>query len=234
MIINGACNQTTTTTCSVVQLNVVTLDQKTITITASVLNSICHPLGTQQLNTALKQYEHLHSITLADDQGNDNVPKSIDILVGADFYYNFVPDHAEMKRPATGRGPIALLTKVGWVLSGPVFSSNRMNTTQLAIEHTLKTESSAYDVQKMWDLETIGIKPADETYETFANDLEFQDGHYKVCLPWKKAHAPLRNNYNNSLCRLHSNLKRLKSNPEILKQYTDVITSQLQDGVIER
>ena len=93
MIINGACNQTTTTTCSVVQLNVVTLDQKLITITASVLNSICHPLGTQQLNTALKQYEHLHSITLADDQGSGNVPKSIDILVGADFYYNFVPHH---------------------------------------------------------------------------------------------------------------------------------------------
>ena len=235
LIINGACNQSTTTKCAVVQLNVLTLDRTPITITASVLNSICHPLQTQHLNTATSQYKHLKSIILADSQGDDDTPKSIDILVGADHYYNFMPQNAEMKRSATEKAPVAILTKVGWVLSGPISSSNRINSTQLAVEHTLQTsESNAYNIQKMWDLETIGITPADETYETFANNLEFQDGHYRVRLPWKQAHAPLPDNYNNSLRRLRSNLKRLKANPEILTQYSDTLTSQHQDGIIER
>ena len=234
MIINGACNQSTTTRCPVVQLNVVTCSNETITITASVLPSICHPLERQHLNTAMKQYQHLKTIKLA-DQGDDNTSKSIDILIGADYYYSFIPDTIDTRRPTTGRGPVATLTKIGWVLSGPISSNNHINSTHLTVEYTMKcTDSVAHKIEKMWDLETIGITPTDDTYEKFTNNLEFKDNHYKTSLPWKQSHAPLPDNYNNSLRRLRSNLKRLRSNPEILTRYNDILTTQFQDRMIER
>jgi hypothetical protein len=54
-----------------------------------------------------------------------------------------------------------------------------------------------------------------------------------VGLPWKRAHKPLPSNYDNSLKRLNGQLRRLRQQPEVLKEYDKISSGQLQQGIIE-
>ena len=84
-----------------------------------------------------------------------------------------------------------------------------------------------------WELESLGISEEEKTlYDEFAGNITFQDGCYKVSLPWKEFHEFLADSY---LCvrRLRGLLQRLKHDPEILKEYDRTIQEQLAKGVIE-
>ena len=70
--------------------------------------------------------------------------------------------------------------------------------------------------------------------EAFEKNLSFEDGKHSVHLPWKEQHKLLADNFENCVGRLGSQLKRLKRNPEILKEYDSIIQDQLQSGVIEQ
>ena len=60
----------------------------------------------------INKFPQLETLELADDfnDGND----SIDILIGSDHYWNIV--HGETIRCESG--PIAVSSKLGWLLSG--------------------------------------------------------------------------------------------------------------------
>lgn len=53
-------------------------------------------------------------------------------------------------------------------------------------------------------------------------------------LPWKEHHKLLPDNYENSVARLSSQLKRLRRDPEVLREYNSIIEDQLRSGIIER
>ena len=61
-----------------------------------------------------------------------------------------------------------------------------------------------------------------------------EDGKYSVHLPWKEHHKLLPNNFENSVARLSSQLKRLRREPDILREYDSIIQDQLQSGIIEK
>ena len=89
-----------------------------ISITCTVLDNICHPLPRQPIQLAKIGYPHLADIRLADfHEIGDSESVRIDILLGGDYYYDFVT--SECRRPS-GRGPVAVKTTVGWVLGGPI------------------------------------------------------------------------------------------------------------------
>lgn len=62
----------------------------------------------------VEDYPHLKDVELADFDPNLNDDKSIDILVGADYYWQFVT--GEVVRGSDG--PTAMSSKLGWLLSG--------------------------------------------------------------------------------------------------------------------
>ena len=96
------------------------------------------------------------------------------------------------------------------------------------------SDSLESKVGKLWDLDSLGIKASDEVHESFENDISFIDGRYSVKLPWKQGHEPLPSNYANSLSRIKGQIKRLKREPEVLKEYDSIIKDQLRSGVIKR
>ena len=90
------------------------------------------------------------------------------------------------------------------------------------------------DLQKFWELETLGIKEHETSvYDKFSNDITFTGERYQVKLPFKDNNPMLPDNYAVVLRRLTTTIKKLKNQPEILKQYDDVIREQLQSGVVE-
>ena len=69
--------------------------------------------------------------------------------------------------------------------------------------------------------------------DTFTKAVKFENGRYKVPLPWREFHDSLPDNYQLSLNRLQGLLRRLKQDPAVLKEYDDMIKDQLKKGIIE-
>ena len=99
--------------CNVVNLQL----QKTeyddpLTISALTFPVICLPFGfTLNVSTS---YAHLDGLELADEPCTS--ARSIDLLIGSDYYWNFVME--ETKQGV--EGPVAINRKFGWLLSGPI------------------------------------------------------------------------------------------------------------------
>ena len=118
------------------------------------------------------------------------------MLIGWDFYWSLVTGKILRN---TG-GPVAVDTKLVWILSGPVDSSNS-TVANLVSSHTLRvdglTKDSCLDMtlKSFWELKSLGIKTgSDLVKERFTGDIKFVDGRYQVSLPWRKGHDPLPNN----------------------------------------
>ena len=64
--------------------------------------------------------------------------------------------------------------------------------------------------------------------------MKYDEDHYTVSLPWRKHHDILPDNYELSVARLNSTLKRLRKEPELLIEYNNVIEEQFKLGIIEK
>ena len=83
-------------------------------------------------------------------------------------------------------------------------------------------------------MEALGIRDEERTlYDDFTGVVKFENGRYKVPLPWREFHDPLPDNYQLSVNRLQGLLRRLKQDPAILKEYDAIIQDQLRKGIIE-
>ena len=138
-------------------------------------------------------------------------------------------------------GPVAIDTKLGWVLSGPISTLGQNDMSLSLLTHTLHINAQPSEAQTLdntmksfWELESFGIPTTDRSlYDELCNTIEFREGRYEVQLPWKTPRRTLPNNYELSLRRLKGLLRRLKSNPDVLHEYDTVIKTQLQQGVVE-
>ena len=133
----------------------------------------------------------------------------VDILVGSDYYWELAT--GEVCRGSSG--PIAIHTKLGWVLSGPTNSMDLPESSvNLVTTHVLRVDSQECEnrgleegLRSFWELESLGISSPEKTlYEDFSKSVTFRDGRYEVSLPWREVHEPLPDNYQLSLGRLRS------------------------------
>ena len=226
-------------TCEIVQVGIKTLCDTTVYIQAYVVPVICGPLTQQSTELTQSSYEHLRDLPLADRAGGGVL--AVSILVGADYYWSLV--EGTLVRGAPWE-PVALATKLGFVLSGPtmVMCDNvHANTVNLTATHVLKVESSvinhgdvAAELKKFWDYESFGIHDDNATlYDKFVNEVEFVEGRYQVRLPFKEDHDLLPDNFALCKSRLVSLLRRLSVKPDVSRQYNDVIREQLKKEIIE-
>ena len=81
------------------------------------VNDVCQPLANQEIRFAKENYPYLLDLELADFDSN-NSSMNIDILIGADYYWQFIENH--VIRSDNGTGPVAIASKLGFILSGPI------------------------------------------------------------------------------------------------------------------
>ena len=137
-------------------------------------------------------------------------------------------------------------TVVGWVLSGPVKGAppDSRSSINIASTHVLRCSTQhsnpseaaiESNLKRFWELESLGINPLEQSvYEEFLSTVTHRDGRYEVHLPWKDSQVTIPDNYQLSLKRLESLLKRLREDPKTLKEYDNIIHEQLDRGIIER
>jgi hypothetical protein len=197
---------------------------------------ISEPLTCHPVSCCPENFDHLAGLDLA-DPSDGSTCLDVDLLIGSDQYWDLVT--GETRRGKSG--PVALNTELGWILSGPVASPAQDNHSTCLIAHTLHVEGLPQDSQALddrlksfWELEAFGILgPERSIHDEFESSIRFVDGRYEVELPWKEAHPPLPDNYQLCVRRLYGLLKRLKHDPDILREYNATIQDQLRQGIVE-
>ena len=128
-------------------------------------------------------------------------------MIGSDFYWSVVTGKTNTGK---NNGPVAVESKFGWVLKGPVtsfevstnltFESEYSHVLFLNTDQSVRNENINFNMNRSWDLETIGIREKEDS-----NLHDFQDSIYfnnesrcEARLAFKESHKILPDNY--SLC----------------------------------
>ena len=221
----------------VVSVPIVSCDgKKRIDIECFVVDNISH-IKNVHPEVVKKSFNYLHEIWFSDFSRLESL--KIDVLVGSDWLWSFMD--GEIKRGGPGE-PVAVKTAMGWVLSGPLqgTSSNSNEVSVNFVPETssllLKADKMALEekVQKLWDLDTLGIREENEVHENLLDNITFTGERYSVGLPWKAGNKTLPTNFDNALARLNSLFKKLKKDPSTLKRYDDIIKEQVRLGIVEQ
>eukprot|EP00112_Aurelia_sp_Birch-Aquarium-sp1_P017158 Seg3959.1 transcript_id=Seg3959.1/GoldUCD/mRNA.D3Y31 product="ATP-dependent DNA helicase tlh1" protein_id=Seg3959.1/GoldUCD/D3Y31 len=223
--------------CEIVQIAVKSLDGMEIYVNAYVVPNICSPITNQVMSIAVENYDYLRDLRLADYLPGDelNADRPVDLLVGADTFWLFVEDGIIR---GERNGPVAMKTKLGWVVSGPV-----QGVTSSQNSHCFRVDVEVFDreedpilneLHKFWETESVGSEKRSTVEENFEAEIKFKDERYEVKMPFKDEHAILPDNYALAKTRLNHLVRKLKSNPPLASEYQKIIDSQLESGIIEK
>jgi len=199
-------------------------------IEAYCVPNVCSPLTRQEY--VKSSYPHVKGLTLADENAKGQ-NLNVDVLIGLDFYHSFFTGNLR-----TGlKGPVALESKLGWVLSGKFGSLDERPHHCLQI-HTMKAvvekenDVIKYQLGRFWDIESVGNKET-SVIDEFENHIYHNGSRYVTKLPFKPDHDPLCDNYVVSQRRLQSTVKKLKSQG-IYDEYDEIIKQYEKDSIIEK
>ena len=117
----------------------------------------------------------------------------ISILIGADYYWQFIQD-----RIVRGDGPTAVESRLGYLLSGPLPSTQLacITCSQVLVFSCVTKDT---DCDHFWTVESMGTTPVKQSSDTeflqqyFDNNITVQsDGTYCLKFPWKSSHPALQ------------------------------------------
>ena len=209
-----------------------------------IINALVPPVISPPISAHLQDddlnFPYLQGLRLADPVRTRG-PLEIDIIIGNDYYGSLVTGEI-----IKGDGPMAMNSKFGWLLSGPVLQAER--PTEITEIHCYRIEvTPAQDKEtlneihpRFWELHSLGItdspKVEDEVLRHFNESVSFneQEGRYTVQLPWKQDRPPLPSNLGLCKKRLRALVGHLGRNPEQIVNYDQIIHSQLKEGFIEK
>ncbi|UYV80836.1 hypothetical protein LAZ67_19001928 [Cordylochernes scorpioides] len=188
---------------------------------AFVVGRVTADLPNFQIQSA--DFPHLENLLLADPEFY--VTKPIDLILGADTFVEIILGHkTDLKHH-----PIALNTKLGWLVSGRIHSNIKSNTS--VINHcTTELDSS---IRKFWELEDVPISKAQLGTKNaceilFKSDLKRDiEGRYSVNLPFKST-PKLGDSRSQALRRFFNLEKRLQANPSLKSQYINFMREYME------
>ena len=112
----------------------------------------------------------------------------IDVLIGSDFYWSIVTEGLKQG----DKGQIAINSKLGWLLSGPIHNSSNARGTQTGLIltdsgtelfNTTENDTLTDMLKRFCDTDSIGIcdKPHESIIdEFFLKSVQYKNGHYEV------------------------------------------------------
>ena len=121
--------------CDRVKFNLELDNGEDIAISALTHAVICSPVNSR---VSLVVYPHLRRLKLADRRAD--CQQRIDILVGADFYYDIVSGDVQKG----SSGPTAIRSKLGWLLAGPISDRNENSHSYNITSHLVIDSRSSF------------------------------------------------------------------------------------------
>ena len=130
------------------------------------------------------------------------------MLIGLDHYRDIVVGNPLRDT----QNLVALETKLGYILSGPVYTELLRNNSVATFFCKRSIQLGGINqrgVANFWSLISLGIMDK-ETEERFLQNVSKKDGRYVVKLPWKYQHPLLSDNFILAKKKLESLLKTLR------------------------
>ncbi|XP_055614816.1 uncharacterized protein LOC129761133 [Toxorhynchites rutilus septentrionalis] len=163
-----------------------------------------------------------------------NIRNSIDLLLGAERFYNFVLENTMKKMSLGPNLPVLVDTVFGWIVSGRALYS-----TEQVVGCCLAAASENLDhlLERFWRVESIDDTPAwskdekdceEHFVRTHSRDI---DGRYVVQLPKRINYEKMLGNSRSIALKRFINLeKRLKQDADMRCQYNAFMAEYLQLG----
>ena len=199
-----------------------TVSGQLIPLTVLIVPTIAAPL--QNLNKrALTDFPYLKGLHLAHP-----------VVDWRRSLLDVVEDHI-----IRGNGPTAMGSKLGYLLSGPLGTTNPTNTTANVMPVATQYTPNL-DLQQFWSVESLGISPRNDSVNTFleyyiAHSVErLLDGSYSARFLWKESHPALPTNYSTCVRRTRALAHKLAQTPPLLTKYHEILTEQERRGFIEQ
>lgn len=159
------------------------------------------------------------NIQLADS--TFDVPSCIDILIGAEKFWELLDGN----RIRLSTGPYLQNSKLGWLLSGPIYTRNLHINNQVQCNFTQTIDAQ---LRKFWELEDISqvgsVLTADERKceELFTNTTKREiDGRFSVRIPLRESTDSMGHSYTLAKNRFLSLERKLERLPEYKRLYCD-------------
>ena len=171
-----------------------TISGQPIPLTVLIVPTIAAPLQNRS-KKPLTDFPHRKGLHLAHPVTSTEQFVDINLLIGADHYWDVVEDHI-----IKGNGPTAMGSKLGYLLSGPMGTTTQENTTT-NILHVTTTPIPDPDLQRFWSVESLGTVPKDDTANTILkryiknNVKRLPNGSYSARFPWNNSHPALPTNF---------------------------------------
>ena len=136
------------------------------------------------------------------------------------------------------RAPYATRSVFGWALNGPVEGCNDSHVRGVSSFHITLEEQ----VGNMWEFENRDVNDMGKVcysvedqrvLDLWQSEIEFDNGHYTLPIPWRQSRPSLPNNRYLAECRLHSQVKRLNK-MGLLDVYNDNVTKMVDNGYAAR
>ena len=161
--------------------------------------------------------------------------REVGIILGQDAY--------ELQRPldykiGTRSEHFAVLTELGWVVSGPMTGKRRQNVCHFAFIEDVKV---AENIQTWWDIEKYASKinvVSQSKKELQAQKLlecttKFTGERYEVGMLWSGPEPNLPNNYSSALGQLFSLERRFQKDPNLKSLYQQSIDTDVEKGFVK-
>ncbi|XP_071176440.1 uncharacterized protein [Mytilus edulis] len=211
------------------------INKTKIPVEVLVVPNIASPLS-NYIGNGIREFKYLKGLRLAHPFTEDNSSFEISLLIGADFYWDFVEDTI-----LRGNGPTAVKSKLGYLLSGPIPTSYRQQSNVGMYNILTSHKPEDLNLERFWELESLGVDSNTTDVETVdymetneKSAIEFRENKYIAKLPWKPDHEPLPTNFFVTKRRTENVIRKLSQDPEMLKVYGQIIKDQERRGFIEK
>ena len=202
-----------------------------IPISVLVTPRIAQPLRNLPFSY-VKQLSYLKGLQLnhaVSDSGDIN----ISMLIGADAYWSIVKEAV-----IRGPGPTAVESKLGFLLSGPLYNYTPALTSGMfhLSSVSLYDSTDFTNSGNVWETDSEQISHLSTFLQEYLRDsvTRQSDGTYLVNFPWKSNHPVLPTNKSTCERRVQSLTRKLSKTPELLKVYNGIIEEQLRRDFIEK
>ena len=217
---------------------------------------ITQPIPNVKLND--EALRDLGSLPLADPYILHETELPVSVLIGCDLYWDFIEPEMFVK---TSSGPTAVLSKLGYLLSGPFYSNynhpsfftthyvNFISHLSLHDNYSFpKDPDLDFKLDQFHSLENLGILPENQelsVMDEIEQTIKYlpEKSRYEAKLPWKYGMKPkLQSNRWLAEKRLNSLVKKLnsyKNDPNssnvektIIENYQNIIDQQESESII--
>ena len=159
----------------------------------------------------------------------------VGIILGQDAY--------ELQRPLdykirTQSEPFAVLTKLGWVVSGPMTGKRRQKVCHFAFTEDVKV---AENIQTWWDIEAYASKinvvsqskKEPQAQKMSESTTKFTGEWHEVGMLWSEPEPDLSNNYSSALGQLYSLERRFQRDPNLKNLYQQSIDTDVEKKFVK-